>query len=64
MHCYSRILPLLGKTYRHSFSTFIAVCKHFDQVVQKVPGTKPIRGKILDTVLGPEDDVEYVSRTT
>lgn len=34
-----------------------------DKVVQKLPVVRSIRGLVIDTVLGPEEPLDYVSRT-
>lgn len=46
-----------------SMACAVQVAVAVDSVVARVPVARSVRGIVLDTILGPQEDFEYVSRT-
>jgi len=53
---------ILERSLQAVFAGFDAA-ERVERVFFLLPGYKPVRDLVLDTILGPAEDVEYVSTT-
>lgn len=56
--------PPWGTVLLIGFRVGFAVALAAQRTLDRVPGVAASRSRLLDTMLGPAEDFEYVSRTT